>query len=429
MKLQTLQDAELYLDGFVNRERQVSYDYERLGLGRIEALLGALGNPHKGLPCIHVAGSNGKGSVALAAEQLLRAAGCRTGTFTSPHLESWRERFRIAGEPVQPERLVEALNAMQPGLERLRADPALCPSFFDVSTALALWLFRESGVDAGVIEVGLGGRIDSTNLVESSVAVVTSIELEHTDKLGDTHEQIASEKAGIAKPGVPLLHGPLSPEAWGAVAAAAVAQDAPLEEVELRESVLDANGVRFQMADGRTVHSGVLGDHQATNLALAIRAVELFLGRDLSAKELSALADLKLPARQERIGRVILDSAHTTGAAASLARTLDRIAPSDPRVLVVSISSDKDAAGMLLELGRGARACVVTTVEPTRSRDPEELLPIAWASGIEQVEAVPEPIAALERALELAGEDAWLVVAGSVYFAGAVREHLLAKVQ
>jgi len=173
MNLETLNDAERYLDGLINREKKTQYDYERLGLGPIRALLAEVGHPELDLPCVLVAGSKGKGTTTLAAEQLLRAAGRRVGTFTKPHLESWRERFRIDGELVNEAELVAALRGMQPAIERLRGDTERCPSFFDVTVALALRLFRDSGVDVGAIEVGLGGRLDSTNAVDARVTVVT----------------------------------------------------------------------------------------------------------------------------------------------------------------------------------------------------------------------------------------------------------------
>jgi hypothetical protein len=214
MQLETLSDAERYLDGLINREKKTQYDYERLGLAPIRALLAEIGSPERELPCVHVAGSKGKGTTTLASECLLRAAGARVGTYTSPHLESWRERFRIDGVPVAEREPIDGC-ADPSAIERLRTDPELCPSFFDASTALALYLFRAARVEVGAIEVGLGGRLDSTNAVQARVSVVTAIQLEHTDKLGKTLEAIAREKAGIFRAGAPALHGPLAPEAWG----------------------------------------------------------------------------------------------------------------------------------------------------------------------------------------------------------------------
>lgn len=425
MELRDIAEAEAYLDGFINRERTGSFDYERLGLERIRALCAEIGNPEAKLPCVHITGSKGKGTTAYATEALLRAAGLRVGTYTSPHLVSWRERFRIDGEPVSAATLVRVLSAMLPATERLRSDPELCPSFFDVTTALALALFRDACVDVGVIEVGIGGRIDSTNVVASRVSVLTCVQLEHTDKLGDTLEAIAREKVGILRPGVPFLHGPLDPEAYGAVAARAVAEDAPLEAVAARVLEAGTEGLRLALDDGRELGSPVLGRHQVHNLALAVRAAERFLGRELAAEELGALDRLQLPARVERLGDLILDSAHSPDSARALRRALLESWPGRSWVWVASIARDKDAAGLLAELAEPVRACVLTRSEPTRSIDPAELEPLAWACGIEIVECEPNPHAALARARALAAPGEGIVVAGSVYLAGLLRPELV----
>lgn len=427
LRLSTLRDAELYLDGLINREKKTQYDYERLGLAPIRALLAAIGHPERGLACVHVAGSKGKGTVTLATECLLRAAGLRVGTYTSPHLVSWRERFRIDGELVGEAELVATLREMQPAIERLRGDADLCPSFFDVSTALALALFHAARVDVAAIEVGLGGRLDSTNAVESRVSVVTTIQLEHTDKLGGTLDLIAREKAGIFRADVPALHGALAPEAWGAIAAQSIAVGAPLEDVSATDVHASASGLRFRLADGRAIASGVLGAHQAGNLALAVRASEVFLGRPLLARELTSLGSLALPARLERFGDVILDSAHTPDSARALRETLESIWPGRRFALVVCVSRDKDAAGILAELAEVTRLCVATAVEPQRSLAPEELAALAWAVGIADVEVEPDPLRALALARRRLGAGEGIAIAGSIFLAGALRPHLLAE--
>ncbi len=425
LELRSLTDAERYLSGFINYERMRHFDYGRLGLRRIRELLAAVDHPEAGLPCVHIAGSKGKGSVALAAESLLCAAGRRVGTYTSPHLTSWRERFRIDGVPVTGERLVGELRRLQPAAERLRADPERRPSFFDLSTALALLLFREARVDAGVIEVGLGGRLDSTNVVDARVSVLTSVQLEHTDKLGSTLDAIAFEKAGILRPGIPLMHAPLQPQAAGVVLARAAAQDTPVEEVRAHTVKQAEAGIRFRLDDGRDLRSAVLGHHQAGNLALAVRAVERFLGRSLADSELTSLHGLALPARIERFGDVILDSAHTPDSARALRETLEAIWPERGWTLVVSISRDKDAAGILTELAPRTRTALITRAERIRSADPESLVPLAGAAGIEKVEACDDPAEAVARARGLRGAQELLVLTGSIYFAGEIRLHLV----
>ncbi len=426
MELVNLKDAERYLDGFVNLERREHFDYERLGTRRVAALLEGVGEPQRGLPCVHIAGSKGKGSVALAVEALLRAGGRRVGTFTSPHLQSWCERFRIDGRPASEEELLGGLRELVPSAERLRADPELRPSFFDVCTTLALLLFQRAGVDGAVVEVGLGGRLDSTNLVEPRVSVLTAIQLEHTDKLGGTLSAIAGEKTGILRPGVPLVHAPLPTEALSVVLARAVALDLSVEEVRAREVEIALSGTSFSMEDGRRIAAAVLGRHQATNVAVAVRAAEHWLGRPVREGEIEGLRTLSLPARVEPIGRAILDSAHTPDSACVLRETLQAVYPGRSFVTVLSISRDKDAAGILGEIAPVTRRLVLCRAETQRSRDPETLEPLAWACGIEQVEVVPDPPVALERARQALEPGELLVVTGSFYLAGALRPLLVA---
>ncbi len=420
-EIRNVEEAERYLDGFVNYERRVRFDYARLGTRRVGALLEAVGRPERGLPCIHVAGSKGKGSVALATERLLRTAGRRVGTFTSPHLSSWCERFRLDGASASGDTLVGALRELVPAAERLRRDPELRPSFFDVATVLGLLLFRRVGVDLAVIEVGIGGRLDSTNVVESRVSVITAIQLEHTDKLGGTLGEIAGEKAGILKAGIPLVHGPLPAEALSVVLARAAALDVAVEEVRAADVEPRPGGVRFRLPDGRRLAASVLGRRQATNVALAVRAAEMFLGRRLAAGELAALERLALPARIERIGRAILDSAHTPDSARALREALAEADPGRRWVTVLAVSRDKDAAGILRELAPPTRRILLCRAERIRSESPELLEPLAWASGIEEVEVVESPQKALTRAFESLRTGELLVVAGSFYLAGSVR--------
>ena len=253
--------------------------YERLGLEPIRRLLERLGDPQRGLRVIHVAGSKGKGSTALFVEAICRAAGERVGTFTSPHLERWTERFRLDGREVAGERLAAAVARLRPHVDALRAaGRASAPTFFDATTAAALLLFEEARVDRVVLEVGLGGRLDSTNVVDPVVSCVTSIELEHTDKLGTSLAEIAYEKAGILKPGVPAVAGDLPAPARAVLSDRArerrhrgrVAGHATSTS---RSGAGDRRGSRCGFATARwrsMLKLPVLGVHQAANAALAL---------------------------------------------------------------------------------------------------------------------------------------------------------------
>jgi dihydrofolate synthase/folylpolyglutamate synthase len=419
--IRSLAEAESYLQSLVNRERIAGFDYEKHGLDRIRALLEEIGSPQRGLPCIHVTGSKGKGTFALAAGHLLQAAGVRAGVYTSPHLASWLERFRVGDGPAPASRLVAELERMRPAVERLRRHPELCPSFFDVTTALAFALFRAEQVRCAVLEVGIGGRLDSTTVCEPTVCAITAVQLEHVGVLGDTLEAIAREKAGILKPGVPLVHGPLAAEALAAVLARAASLDVPADEVRAERVSLSADGIGFELPDGRALRAPILGAHQATNLSLAVAAVERFLGRALAPAELASLDTLELPARIERFGPLILDDAHTPDSARALRETLGSVFPGRRWVLGISIARDKDAAGILAELAPATRACVISGAEPLRSLPPDELRPLARAAGIPSPELEPHPHAALARVRALRRPEEIGVLTGSVFFAGAVR--------
>jgi dihydrofolate synthase/folylpolyglutamate synthase len=196
--LRSLAQAEAWLEGLINVERRPEVPYARLGLDPIRRLLARVGDPQAALSVVHVAGSKGKGSTALLVEALLRGLGERVATFTSPHLERWTERFRVDGREVEGERLLAAVERLRPHVDALRAEaPASAPTFFDVTTAAAMLLFAEARVDRAVLEVGLGGRLDSTNVVDPAVTCITTIELEHTDKLGTTPAALGAEQAGI----------------------------------------------------------------------------------------------------------------------------------------------------------------------------------------------------------------------------------------
>jgi len=452
--------AEAWLAGLIDVERQSAPHYERLGLGPVRALLDRVGRPHEGLRVVHVAGSKGKGSTALLAEALLRARGERVGTFTSPHLSSWTERFRVDGREAAPERLVAAVDALRPHVEALRAGPPEgVPSWFDVTTAAAFLIFREAGVDTAVVEVGLGGRLDSTNVVDPAVACITTIEREHTRMLGDTLAAIAGEKAGILKPGRPAVMGDLAPEAAAVVEARAKALGAPLarlgEDFRVAVRSADADGLALELEEGDlrvAVRMPLLGAHHAPNAALALACVRRLPHRagaaqaaDLAGAAHAAdlagadrVADLGdaarrafggacLPARTELLRRdppVVVDAAHTVASAEALSRALDLL-PARRRRLVLSVSADKELPEVLAPLLAHAVEVTVTRAEPTRSLDPRDVAAVVrrLAPGV-ALRAIPNPFLALRSARERQAPDEVLCAAGSIYLAGIARRVL-----
>jgi dihydrofolate synthase / folylpolyglutamate synthase len=444
-RVSNLREASDWLEGLINFERAGSYAQARLDLEPIRRLLKRLGNPEKSLSIVHVAGSKGKGSTCLLAEAILGAAGERVGTFTSPHLESWCERFRIAGRQVDGSTLADAVEGVRPHVEALKAeDPDKAPTFFDATTATALLLFSRAQVSRVLLEVGLGGRLDSTNAVEPAVTCITQIELEHTDKLGDTLSAIAGEKAGIIKPSVPCIAGPLVPEARDVVAERARSVGAPLfalggeisvERLEKSEwsrygvggdvaqAFVYRESAGFELATGLSV----LGEHQTDNAAIAIAALRR-LGHRTDDEWVEAvrlgLASVHLPGRLEVLREgpwLVVDSAHTRESAVSLRRALDGI-PAASRHLVLSISRDKPSEEILQTLLEGVDSVWATCAEPLRSMEPGELARLCArvAPGC-RVRCEPDPRVAVERARDLLAEDDLLCCTGSVYLAGAAR--------
>jgi dihydrofolate synthase/folylpolyglutamate synthase len=434
----SLAEAEAWLSGLLDVEKRPEVPYSRLGLGPIRALLARLGLRVGALAAVHVAGSKGKGSTALLAEALLLAAGRSVGTFTSPHLERWTERFRIDGREVPGERLASAVARLRPEVERLREeDPAGAPTFFDALTAAALWLFHEARVDHAVLEVGLGGRLDSTNAVRPAVACVTTIELEHTDRLGATLAAIAGEKAGIAKPGVPLVVGALPEEALAVVIERAASLGAPLvrlgRELEARVLAQAPEGQRVWLRDGDAEVEAwlpALGAHQAANAALALACARRAAGLDaaeLAAAAPRGLARAGLPGRIEVVSReplVVIDAAHTAASARALAQVLAGF-PRRRTHLVLSVSAGKDLDAILAACLPLASEATLTRAEPRRSLDPAEVAAaVRRAAPDLPLRVVPNPHLALRAAFEALGPGDCLCATGSVYLAGVARSVL-----
>lgn len=443
--IRSAEQAGAWLEGLINHERRASFRDARLDLGPIEALLAKLDHPERTLSVIHVAGSKGKGSTCLLAEAILQAAGERVGTFTSPHLERWTERFRLDGREVDGADLAAAVETVRPHVEALvAADPGKAPTFFDATTAAALVLFARAGIDRSVLEVGLGGRLDSTNVVDPAVTVVTQIELEHTDRLGTTLAAIAGEKAGILKPGVPCVIGDLAPEAIDVVRRRADAVGAPAFRLghefrierapeEVAGSPHDP-GQRFSYREpGFELDDlilPVLGPHQVANAAMAIAAIRRLGAHapDALARAVRrGLAQVVLPARLEILSRrpvVMIDAAHTRASIQALASVLARH-PARRRHVVLSISGDKDVAAIVAALAPVVDTLWLTRADPIRSSDPERLAAVAAEHApAAELHRIEDPRAAVLAAHAALAADDLLCCTGSVYLAGAARAAL-----
>ncbi len=323
----------------------------KFGLERTRALLAELGEPHLSYPVLHVGGTNGKGSAVATADALLRAKGLRVARYTSPHLVDFRERIVVDGVPIGEDDVVRFIDEHTPLVERIGA------SFFEATTALALLHFARSNVDVALIEVGLGGRLDSTNVVEPRAAGVTSIGYDHMEYLGDTLEAIAGEKAGIFKPGVPAVIGEPDPDvrAWlarDARRAGASVVRATADEMEVSDLEVSAHGTRFRLAalgDARLVETPLVGRHQASNLAFTLALLDA-AGEPFRVSLEEAVTSVKavrLPGRFQRVGRWIFDVAHNPVGVRTLAGSLEVVAMERPLSALVCILGDKDWRSMI----------------------------------------------------------------------------------
>jgi dihydrofolate synthase / folylpolyglutamate synthase len=425
-----LDGALAYLDDHVNLETDASARAASKRLDRVARLTELMGEPQRTYPVVHLTGTNGKGSTARILTALLVAKGLSVGTYTSPHLELFNERIAWSGEPISDAALVEIIEAVA-AIERAMDE---APTVFEILTAAALRWFADVAVDVAVIEVGLGGRWDATNVADGQVAVVTNVSLDHAETIGPTLADIATEKAGIVKPGSTLVLGETDPELAAIFSAAGAAE---IWERD-RDFGCTANSLAHggRLVDLRTpgasyddVYLPLHGAHQGDNAAIALAAAEAFFGAPLDPDVVEeAFAGVRVPGRLEVVGRqplVILDGAHNpAGAAAAAEAIAEEFGGAAGRVLVVGLLEGKDPVEMLQAVGaRGARALVACPAPSPRTLPPADVAAAARAIGIESeaADSVPE---ALARALTIASPDDLVLVTGSLYVVGAARAAL-----
>jgi dihydrofolate synthase/folylpolyglutamate synthase len=432
-------DVRAWLDSHVNLERQVgvaSGSRRRLApepLSRMEALVELLGSPQLQYPAIHITGTNGKTSAARVATALLVAAGLSVGTDTSPYLERFNERISWNGEPIPDDDLDRILGRLA-DLEPLLADR---PSYFEIVNSAALEWFADVAVDVAVIEVGLGGAWDSTNVVDGQVAVVTNVELDHTEYLGPTRLDIAQEKAGIVKPGATLVLGERDPELAsvfvdrgpGRVVARDVDFGVSSNALALGGRVLD---LYTPYAAYHDVFLPLHGAYQGDNAAAALAAAECFLDRPLGDDVVAtALAAVESPGRLEVVAHqplVVIDGTKNIAGARAVRAALDEEFPHAHRTWVVGVLRQKDPVEMLEALGVSPDDRVVACrAAIPRAREPREIADAAISVGVprEQVEVVDGVADAVRHAVATSDEDAQVVIAGSLYVAGPARSALV----
>lgn len=418
-----------YLYSFVDYSLKKATELARadFNLDRMRDLMARLGNPERKYSVLHVAGTKGKGSTSALLASALTAAGYKTGLYISPHLQDFVERIQVDGQPVSHAGLVELVEQVKP---HVAAAPKL--TTFEITTAIGFLYFARQNVDAAVIEVGLGGRLDATNVVSPCVSVITSISYDHTSVLGDTLTLIAGEKGGIIKPGVPVVSAPQVEEARLVLDEVAAQRGSPLTLVgrDLAYKALSHSleGQTFEISSFRLPPSSftipLLGNHQVTNAATAYAALRA-CGLEVPDQAIrEGFAGVKWPCRFDVVRReppVILDSAHNRDSFEKLAQTLEDYFPGRPVILIFGSSEDKDVEGMLAALkGRVRLVLAVKAIHP-RATEPQKIVAAATRIGVPCEAAAPLE-AALARALDLAAVGGEVVLsAGSMFVTAEVK--------
>ena len=415
-------------------------------LERIQALVDALGSPQLSYPTIHIGGTNGKTTTSRMVDSLLFSMGLRTGRFTSPHLETYRERIAINGEPIDPKELIFTYNDIAAYFDFIDSKFDNPVSFFEAVTALAFAAFAEHPIDIGIIEVGMGGEWDATNVVKADVSIITPIGLDHMEYLGNTLTEIASTKAGIIKEGGFAVLSQQEPEVAVELLrkAAEVGADVAREGVEYSviSRAVAIGGQLLTIQGLKGVYDEIFiplhGKHQASNAAAALVAVEVFFGEnelDIDAVR-EGFAQVKSPGRCEVIHRdptIILDAAHNPHGSVALHQTLDSEFTFDEIIGVVGVMGDKDARGILVNFEKFMDSIIVTKNSSHRAMDVSDLEKLSIEIfGADRVHSAPNLEAAIEKALKdsirpLSDESLGIVVTGSVVTVGEARTYVKNK--
>ncbi|MBN1293518.1 MAG: bifunctional folylpolyglutamate synthase/dihydrofolate synthase [Candidatus Latescibacteria bacterium] len=423
-KISDYNDALGFLYSFIDYERRTGWKYTttEFNLNRMNDFLGVLGNPHKHGWFVHVAGTNGKGSVCAMIATALNRAGYKTGLYTSPHLITFRERIRIDGSVISKDEVVTAVNRIHDATDQFKG-----LTFFEVWTGLAFLYFAESGVDVSVVEVGMGGRLDSTNVITPEVSVITSISVDHRGALGEKTEQIASEKAGIIKSGKPVVCAPQEPDVIKVIQKKADSVNAPL--------TLIGRDVDYTISDGRVSYNGIKweiepfyvplnGVMQFENTAIALAALETIdrAGYPVAVKNArEGVENVIWPGRLQQIAdhpTVIIDGACNPGAMKSVTEYITTRTDRENVVAVVAMCRDKDIKDVLDILGNVSSRFVLTQVKNPRAMNAHDLE--KHTPGHVETYVRELPSAALEQAILLAGNDGLVLVTGSLYLVGDI---------
>ena len=442
-----------YLYSFVDYSLSRSFrnSPDKFDLGRMRDLMAALGNPEQKYPSIHIAGTKGKGSVAVFCSFALRADGYRVGLYTSPHLHDYTERIQINGQPISHTELVSLVEQLKPVIESI---PQI--TTFEITTALSLAYFANQKVDVAILEVGLGGRLDATNVVVPAVSVITSLSYDHTYVLGETLPEIAGEKAGIIKPGIPVVLSPQKEEARQVIESIAAERSSPLVQVGLDYKFIPLNhsleGQSLLIGPAKTfpriIEGGItngggdsepvklfiplLGRHQVENAATAYTVLKVFSESAFPVGGTAICAGFSQtswPGRFDVLNKdpiLVVDSAHNRDSISKLRLTIEDYFPEKEIVLVFGASEDKDVYGMISELLPLVREVIATQSYHPRAMEVEYLVEITNKLN-KPVRSVPDVADALEVAIKLTDNNALALATGSLFIAAGAREAWMAR--
>lgn len=416
-----------YVDFSLTHQEQIAP--ERFELERMFRLMELLGNPQENFDAIHIAGTKGKGSVAAHCAAVMQAAGLRTGLYTSPHLSEFRERIQVDGEMIPEADFVAGMQILQQTVPQL---PGV--TSYELQTALAFWYFAQSGVACAAVEVGMGGRLDSTNILTPGVSAITNISYDHTAILGDTLAEIAGEKGGIIKEGVPVISAPQHPEAMAVIRQIAAEKGAPLtlvgETIKFSSGNADLDGQEITIFDGgeeKIFTTRLLGPHQVENAVTAYGALQLS-GLDISDEEIRAgFGAVRWPGRFEVFPGspvIVLDGAHNRQSARRLAETVQVHFSGKRLVVIFGASVDKDIAAIFAELLPLSSGLVLYQADHPRAASSDDLAGQIGDFAVQR-QVASSAKEAFSIAEKMAGSDGVVLVTGSLYLAGELRRELL----
>jgi dihydrofolate synthase/folylpolyglutamate synthase len=430
---------------FTDYERlsRIGYNHINFNLTRMQKILASVGNPHRHFQSVHVAGTKGKGSTCYMLANMLQAAGYKVGLYTSPHLVDIRERIQINGEVIPEANFVSALNKLLPEIREASAKNS--PTFFEILTAIGFVYFAEQKVDIAIVETGLGGRLDSTNVLKPQVCAITTIGMDHMQILGNTLEKIAAEKAGIIKSGVPVISVPQTPEVKAVLAKAAQATRAPIkftgEDIDFsyrfESSRLSGPHTRICLTTPRSKYEHLPvplpGEHQAVNCGLALAILDTLKEKGYKiddALALEGLAKTKIAGRMEFINedpRILIDGAHNPTSMEALIKTIGQHVSYDSMMVIFGCAADKDVDGMLDQIATGADKIIFTKSGNMRSASPEDLAAKFEERTGRMAQWTPNIAEALRIAGSVVTRGDIICVTGSFYLAGEAKKLFLER--